>query len=156
MRRKEREVSEFEEIYDILKRCHTLRIGFAGEEYPYVVPVSFGVCRDGERVTIYFHGAKAGYKVDLIHKNPRVCIEGDLFYKVEPTAHGITTRYESVLGFGTIEKAEGNEIIAGLKAITEHYGYVEYPLEKCKGLPMTVVYKIQIATLTGKRNVCQP
>ncbi len=40
MRRKDREVQSLDEIFDILNRCDTVRVGFRGEEYPYVVPVS--------------------------------------------------------------------------------------------------------------------
>ena len=42
MRRKDREVQSLDEIFDILNRCDTVRVAFRGEEYPYVVPVSFG------------------------------------------------------------------------------------------------------------------
>ena len=42
MLRKKREVTAPDEITDIIRRSTTLRVGFYGEEYPYVVPVSFG------------------------------------------------------------------------------------------------------------------
>ena len=48
VRRKDREVLNREEITDILSRCSTLRIGIQGEDYPYVVPVSFGLDTEGE------------------------------------------------------------------------------------------------------------
>ena len=36
MRRKDREVTDLQEIFDILKRCDTVRIAVYGEEYPYI------------------------------------------------------------------------------------------------------------------------
>jgi len=153
MKRKEREICRSEDIIDVLKKCNTLSIGFQGDDYPYVVPVSFGIVCKGDKLYIYFHGAKSGYKVEQINKNPVVCVEGHVFHKVEPTKYGITTRYESIIGFGTVEKAEGDEIAAGLKSITEHYNYPEYPIGRCKGLPMTAVYRINIEKMTGKRNL---
>ncbi len=153
MRLKSREISDFDEIVDILERCNTLRIAFKGDTYPYIVPVSFGIKRNGSEILIYFHGAKEGYKVEQIEKNPMVCIEGDIFYKAEETSYGITAKYESVIGYGIIEKVQDDEIVQGLKAICEHYDYAEYPIENCKTLPMTVVYKIKIAELTGKRKL---
>ncbi len=42
MRRKDREVQNLDEIFDILNRCGTVRIAFQGDKYPYAVPVSFG------------------------------------------------------------------------------------------------------------------
>ena len=64
MRRKDREVTEKSEIIDILRRCDTIRIGIQGEQYPYVVPVSFGLEVIDENPVVYFHGAREGMKVD--------------------------------------------------------------------------------------------
>lgn len=82
-----------------------------------------------------------------------MCVEGDIFYKVQETSHGITTRYESIIGIGTIEMVEGDEIITGLQAVCDHYNRSEYPIGRCKGLPMTAVYKITLSSLTGKHNL---
>jgi len=153
MRLKSREVSDFNEIIDILERCNVLRIAFKGDEYPYIVPVSFGIKKNGDNIVIYFHGAKEGHKIEQIEKYPMVCIEGDIFYKAEETSYGITSKYESVIGYGIIEKVNNDEIIDGLKAICAHYNYKEYPIEKCKTLSMTAVYKIKINELTGKRKL---
>lgn len=154
MRRKEREIKSVDEIIDVLKRCDTIRIGIQGDEYPYVVPVSFGMeTKDGKAV-IYFHCAKQGMKIDMLRKNPKVCVEGDIFIRVEKTEHGITTRYESVIGFGECEfVSDEEEIIHGLKLLTERYGYEDYPLERCRGLQHLYVGKIIINELYGKRNL---
>lgn len=153
MRMKSREITNFDEVVDVLVRCKVLRIAFKGDEYPYVVPVSFGMKRSGDEITLYFHGAKEGKKVEQIEKEPKVCIEGDIFYKAEETSYGITAKYESVVGFGMIEQVEGDEILEGLKSICTHYGYADYSLEKCQTLPMTRVYKIKVHELTGKRKL---
>ncbi len=153
MRLKSREISNFNEIVDVLERCNTLRIAFRGDTYPYIVPVSFGIKRNEDDILLYFHGAKEGHKIEQIQKYPMVCIEGDIFYKAEETSYGITAKYESVIGYGVIEKVENDEIIDGLKAICAHYNYTEYPIEKCKTLPMTAVYKIKINELSGKRKL---
>ena len=39
MRRKNREVTDMNEILDILRRCDTIRLGLTGADGPYVVPV---------------------------------------------------------------------------------------------------------------------
>lgn len=155
MLRKDREVKDKAEKIDILKRCDTLRIAFLDGEYPYIVPVSFGLRVEGESILLYFHGAKRGHKIELIEKSPKVCIEGDIFYKIEETTHGITTRYESVIGVGVIEKVEGDEVIEGIQEICKHYNRPAYPIGRCKGLPMTAVYKIKVESLTGKRNLSE-
>ncbi|MBQ4436847.1 MAG: pyridoxamine 5'-phosphate oxidase family protein [Clostridia bacterium] len=157
MRRKDREVTDPQEIFDILKRCDTVRIAVYGEEYPYIVPVSFGTEMIEGKAVVYFHCAREGLKVDLIRANPRVCVEGDIFIKIEPTDHGITTRYESVIGFGECRFVEDmDEIVHGLKVLTEHYGYYNYPLERCRGIEHLFVGKIVLDEMTGKRNLPIP
>lgn len=153
MRLKSREINNFNEIVDVLERCNTLRIAFRGDEYPYIVPVSFGIKKNGNDIVLYFHGAKEGNKIEQIEKCPNVCIEGDIFYKAEETSYGITAKYESVIGYGVIQKVENEEIIEGLQAICAHYNYAKYSIKECKTLPMTAVYKIKINKLTGKRKL---
>lgn len=154
MRRRDREVTEQSEVLEILERCDTLRIGIQGEKYPYVVPVSFGVETREEQVVIYFHCARQGKKVELLMKSPSVSVEGDVFYKTEETEHWITARYESVIGFGECRfLSEKEEILHGLTVLMEHYGYSQYPLAECMGLPHLLVGEIVLTSLSGKRNL---
>ena len=83
MRRIDREVTSKEEILDILERCQTVRIAMHGGEYPYVVPVSFGLVREGEQPVLYFHCAKQGLKCGYLAENGRVCGGGQLFQDPE-------------------------------------------------------------------------
>ena len=154
MRRKDREVQDRAELFDILKRCDTVRIAMHGEQYPYVVPVSFGMEVVDNKAIIYFHCAKEGFKVDLLKENPFVCVEGDIFIKVEKTEHGITARYESVIGFGECQFiTDIDEIKHGLKVLLEHYGHDEYPLDRCGGMEHLLLGKIVLEKITGKRNL---
>lgn len=71
MRRNAQEVSS-EECKEILaneKRCVISLIGEDG--YPYSLPMNYYYDRD--KNIIYFHGAKEGYKIDLLKKNNKVC-----------------------------------------------------------------------------------
>ncbi len=157
MRRKDREVRNITEIFDILNRCNTVRIAMQDDPYPYVVPVSFGVEMVDGKAVIYFHCARKGMKVDLLTLSPRVCVEGDNFIKVETTDHGITTRYESVIGFGECcFVTDRTEIIHGLKVLTEHYGYMDYSLDSCRSLEHLLVGRIILDEITGKRNLPDP
>ena len=153
MNRKDREVSDVSDVISILKRCNTIRLGLINHGKPYVVPVSFGLDIVDDKVVVYFHGAITGLKVDCIAQNEHICIEADIFYKVETTETGITARYESVIGTGIVSKVDGEEKLYGLKKLLEHYGYHDYPIDHCKGLGHTAVYKIVLSKLTGKRNL---
>lgn len=154
MRRKDREVKDRQEIFDILQRCDTVRIGIQGEKYPYVVPVSFGMDVVDDRAVVYFHCAKQGMKLDMLRENPYVCVEGDILIKIEKTPHGITTRYESVIGYGKccfVDDAD--ERLHALTLLTEHYGEFGYPLDRCSGLAHVTVGKIVLEEITGKKNL---
>lgn len=154
MRRKDREVTNPDEIFDILTRCDTLRIAMRGEEYPYIVPVSFGAEKEDGVPVVYFHCARLGKKVDLLRRDPRVSVEGDIFYRTETTDHGITARYESVIGYGEcVLLEEEEEMRRGLAVLCAHYGYPDYDLSDCRGFPYVYVGKIVLSEMTGKRNL---
>ena len=69
MRRKDREVTEMEEIQQIFDECKVCRIGIMDENGPYIVPVNYGYVREEGKVILYIHGAREGKKIDLIRKN---------------------------------------------------------------------------------------
>ena len=154
MRNKKREVTDVKEIFDILSRCDTVRIGIQGERFPYIVPVTPAVEMAEGKAVVYFHCAKEGMKIDLLRANPNVCVEGDIFIKTEKTAHGITTRYESVIGFGKCKVVDDDkEILEGLRLICEHCGFDNVPLDTCWGLSAVRIYRIELDSITGKRNL---
>ncbi len=154
MRRKDREVQDLKEIFDILDRCDTVRIAVRGTTHPYIVPVSFGAEMTEGVVTVWFHCARQGLKTDLLQADPRVCVEADRFIRTDMTDHGITTRYESVIGRGTFTIAEDRaEILHGLRLLCEHYGYPDYDLADCRALQYIHVGKIILDEITGKRNL---
>lgn len=68
MRRKEREITDYNTMLEIVRKCDCLRLGFVDGDDAYIVPLNYGYeDKDGELV-IYCHGAKDGRKADLIKK----------------------------------------------------------------------------------------
>ena len=66
MRRNDREITEFSEMTDVMKRCDVCRLALNDEDgYPYLLPLNFGMEETDGRVTLYFHGAKEGKKYDV-------------------------------------------------------------------------------------------
>lgn len=153
MKRRDREITDLNEITDILSRCDVVRLGFYGREYPYVVPLSFGFEASDGRITLYFHGAKAGLKHELIAADRRVCAEADIFGGYAKNKFGVTAGYESVIGFGSAEYVSGDEAVRGLRLILEHCGYAGYNLAECGLLNGTLVFKVTLDSVTGKRNM---
>lgn len=150
MRRKDREITDFADIVDILRRCDTVRLGIHGGEYPYIVPLSFGFSQENGVLTLYVHGAKKGCKHTLLAQNSKVCVEADLLHRYTQKGQDIFAEYESVIGCGIAEQVHGDEAHKGLDLLLEHCGYAgfSYPDGALQAL---TIYKITLHSVTGKR-----
>lgn len=111
MTRREREITDGNEIIKILDKCRILHLGLVDGDEPYVVPLNYGYTMEDGRLILYMHGAKAGYKLDLMRNNPKVFFEMDCdvqpFDGEKPCQYG--TSYASVMGRGTAEILEDAE-----------------------------------------------
>lgn len=54
MRRKEREVTDINEIKDILAKAEVLRISLNNGMYPYILPVNYGFIMDETHLMLFF------------------------------------------------------------------------------------------------------
>ena len=150
MRRTDREVTDFDQLMDILRRADTLRLGLHDEPYPYVVPLSYGFEAVDGRVTLYFHGASEGLKHELIRRNPHVCVEADIFHRYAETPGGVTVVYESFIGFGTARRVTGEQAARGMDLLLEHCGFGGFAYTR-EALAATAMYAIELESFTGKR-----
>ena len=66
MRRSDRQVSDRNELIEIMKSCTVCRLGLNDDGYPYILPLNFGLSDDGDKIRLYFHSALEGHKVELI------------------------------------------------------------------------------------------
>lgn len=123
MRRSDREITEFNRIVEIMKRCKVCHIAFHDYDYPYVVPMNFGMSVDGEKITLYFHGAKIGRKHDLIKKNNKVgfVMENIISVITSDIACESVAEFESVMGTGEIEYVSDEEKLDALKILMDQY-----------------------------------
>ncbi|MBO4385759.1 MAG: pyridoxamine 5'-phosphate oxidase family protein [Treponema sp.] len=165
MRRKDREVKDFDQIIDILSRSKVLHLALISEGKPYSVPVNFGYILsdvNGERkLSVFFHGAGEGKKLDAIKENNAVsfCAEACADVSGGDNACEWTCYYESVIGFGSAEILEGKkERAKGLDAIMLHNGYkipagVKVIAYNAMYLAKTAVVKIDVSEITGKRHL---
>lgn len=125
MRRKDREVTDFDQMLQIMERCDCCRLGFHDGESTYIVPLNFGIVQEDGRLVLYFHSANEGKKLDLLRAQPRVGFELDTAHQLVPgeTPGSCTFRYQSIIGHGEaalVSSAE--EKIRGLDSIMVHYG----------------------------------
>lgn len=150
MKNTNREVSDLESMVDIILRCDTVRLGIHGEEYPYVVPVSFGFETWDGKLIIYFHGAREGFKHELLEGDNRVCVEADICHGFAEYKSSVTAEYESVIGFGRAVLVRDDEAAHGLDLLLDHCGFGGFAYDRAV-LGITKVYKIVLDSITGKR-----
>ncbi len=80
MRRKERQVTDISLIEGMLKMFNVMHIGVNDTDgWPYVLPVNFGFERTETSFIFYAHTALEGHFIDLLKKDPRVCLTLDVF-----------------------------------------------------------------------------
>lgn len=151
MRKSDREITDRKEIVDFLYSCDTIRLGFFDNEYPYIVPVSFGLDDDGEALTLYYHGAIVGKKFELAKKNPNVCVEADRFNQYVKLHDGVTADYQSFIGFGKVYECLEEEKVRALNLLMQHCGYDGYSSDGCSIFDYTDVRKIVISDFTCKK-----
>lgn len=156
MRRKDREITDMAKIKEIIGRCDCCRIGFNDNGTVYIVPVNFGFMENQGGFTFYFHGASKGRKAELAKDKPKVGFELDTNYQLieSEVACGYSARYQSVIGNGQLEIAEGaEEKKKGLNVIMEHVtGKNDWPFDD-KAVNSVTVFKLTVTDLSCKEHL---
>lgn len=158
MRRKDREVTDLEQIFEIVSNCNIANIGMIDQGKPYVVALNFGYERKGDMLILYFHSAYEGRKMNALKENPSVYFEMNCVNefikgsKENPCAY--CWRYDSVMGSGQVEFIEDLEEKAyALDRLIQHIGKenetFDYPEAMLK---KTCVYRICSTDFTGKHH----
>lgn len=155
MRRSEREITSEDEIQAILARERVVRVGFAVDDNPYIVPLSYGY--DFVQHLLYFHTARVGRKLDFIARNPRVCfeIEGPHHLRHADKACSWGLAYESLIGYGEIseilnpeEKSRSLSCLLRQQSGTDRCW--EFSAEELRAVR---VWQLAIESVTGKRTI---
>lgn len=154
MRRKDREITDFAHICELLDQAEFLTLSLIDDGVPYAVPVNFGYRADSDhRVQIFIHGATTGKKIDCIQNCARVSFCAVSFSQVGAGARPCdwTNYYGSVCGSGTATiVTDTDEKKAGLLCILKKYGYDGTDDMPAPMLQNTSVIRIDTEHLTGK------
>ncbi len=152
MRRSDREITDFNEMVEIIKKCDVCRVALNDAEYPYILPLNFGMGIVDGKIVLYFHGANEGTKYGLIEKDSRASFEMDCGHKLimNDEKMSCTMAYESVIGHGTIEKVSDAGKYDALVAIMKQYHQEDFPFNK-DIMPKTTVLKLTVDSCTAKR-----
>jgi nitroimidazol reductase NimA-like FMN-containing flavoprotein (pyridoxamine 5'-phosphate oxidase superfamily) len=155
MRRKNREIESIQEKLALLAKGKVCRLAMADGNQPYVVPLNYGYEYAEGVLTLYFHGAGEGKKIDILKKNPQACFEIDgegSLIDGGDRACGYSYAYESLIGFGSVtfledpkEKARGLNILMKHMTGRDDFAYTESDLAR------VCVYALRVTSFTGKR-----
>jgi nitroimidazol reductase NimA-like FMN-containing flavoprotein (pyridoxamine 5'-phosphate oxidase superfamily) len=157
MRRSDREVTGIEEKLAIIEKCKVCRLAMCDGERPYVIPLNFGYEYADGFLTLYFHGAQEGRKINILKKNSAVCFEMDGEHELtvadKDSEYGFN--FASIIGFGRLEFIEDrNDKIRGLRSLMKHQTGEdrEFFFEDVR-VDATMVCKVRTGEFTGKRRM---
>ena len=149
IRKKKNQISD-EAAKELLRTSRRGVFAVNGDDgYPYAIPINFLYDEDAQK--IYFHGSRAGHKVDSLRACAKVCftVYGNETIKDEPWAPYM----QSVVVFGRCRLLEsGEESLALVKRFAMKY----YPdeslvdIEIAEGGKAVQMYEITIEHYSGK------
>lgn len=149
MRRKKNEIDPAA-AQALLQKSRRGVLAVNGDDgYPYAIPVNY--CYDPEAQRIYFHGARAGHKIDAIKSCDKVCftVYGNETVREEAWAPYL----QSTVVFGRCHLVEdGQRAMALLKQVAMKY----YPSEALVDEEIarlgkaTQIFEIEIEHMSGK------
>lgn len=152
MRRKDREITDMDEILSIIRKCDVCRLALFDEEYPYIIPLNFGFSYEDRQLKLYFHGAKEGKKLDLISRNPKAAFEMDCSHELltGPDACDYTMNYESVCGNGSIRVLNPDCAEFALRQLMKQYTDKEDLSFKEAAVKAVAVLELTVDHIYGK------
>jgi nitroimidazol reductase NimA-like FMN-containing flavoprotein (pyridoxamine 5'-phosphate oxidase superfamily) len=153
MRRDERQITDRAEIDAVIRGSRTCRLGMSDGNQPYVIPLCFGY--DGS--AFYFHCAPEGRTLDILQKNPRVCVEFDIAGDVieAERACSWSIDFQSVIAFGTaLLVEEPEEKRKGLSLVMAQYSRPGQAFSfPDAGVSRVTVIKVVVDEITGKQSI---
>jgi nitroimidazol reductase NimA-like FMN-containing flavoprotein (pyridoxamine 5'-phosphate oxidase superfamily) len=150
LRRNDREIKDLSDIEAIIHSAAVCHIGMCDGALPYIVAVNFGY----RNRKLYFHCARQGKKLDIISRNPAVCVqfESGIGLKTGENSCDYGYMYQSVVGMG-IARLLTNEAekIEGLTCIMAHYARGIHTFDGA-AVERVAVVAVTIDTMTGKQS----
>ena len=151
--KREREVTDINEIKEILDKSMIVHVGMIDGDEPYVVPMNYGYTLENGELCLYLHGATVGRKIDIINKNPKVFFEMEC--DVTPfegkMACQYGTTYSSVMGKGTaVVLSESADKIDGLAKFMKTQTGKDFTFDE-KMVSIVNVIKITATDFTAKK-----
>ena len=154
MRRKEKEITDPDEMISVLKEAKHITIAMSISDEPYLVTLSHVF--DDSRRCIYFHCAKEGRKVEILKGNNRVWGQGliDGGYKQGSCEYLFkTTQFNGRVTFVEDQEEKEQALKLMIKKLDENPEKVIAELITPKSLERVLIGRIDISFMTGKKSM---
>jgi len=144
-------ITDQKEIDEIINKCEVCYVSMVDENnLPYVLPFNFGY----NNGVIFLHSAQKGHKIDILKKNPAVCIafstDHQLRYQSEQMACSYSMNYRSVLTHGKVQFFDDlDQKVVSCKTVMAHYTDREFTY----GIPAlreVCTFKVKVEKFTAK------
>ena len=154
MRRSDREITDINDMIRVMEKCDVCRLALNDGDYPYILPLNFGMQVIDGQITLYFHGATEGKKYNLFKQDNRASFEMDCAHRLvtDERTGNCTMEYESVIGRGKVEIVPEEEKYEALCILMAHYHKEDFPFNQAM-IPHTIVFKLMVEQMTGKRRM---
>jgi nitroimidazol reductase NimA-like FMN-containing flavoprotein (pyridoxamine 5'-phosphate oxidase superfamily) len=138
---------------ELLRRGEWGVLALCSEGQPYGVPLNYVLREEGEVPSLLFHCAPAGLKLDILDRAPRACFTVVPDAEIRP--ENLTTRYESVMIFGTVRRLEGEEHADALRSLGMRFSR-DFPDAVARALlresSSAAALRLDVQGMTGKFN----
>ena len=145
-----KDITEKDELEKIIRKCEICHVSMVDGDEPYVLGFNFGYEND----TIYIHTLDRGKKMDILRKNPNVCVAFDTDYKVFARNHhvGCSWRmaYRSVLAYAKASIIDDyDEKLEALKTLMKNYSGDDFSFNKPSVNNISII-ALKVSKLTGR------
>ncbi|MDR1382495.1 MAG: pyridoxamine 5'-phosphate oxidase family protein [Planctomycetaceae bacterium] len=156
MRRKEKEIASINEKLAIIDAHKVCRLALSDGVQPYIIPLNYGYSFEDNVLTLFFHSANAGKKLEIIKKNNHACFEidntGQLIPADQPCRYSY--KFQSIIGVGKIIFLNTpTEKITALTKLMQHQTGKNQLFDFDKtALERITAYKMIVEQFTGKKD----
>lgn len=161
MRRKDREITDFRQIADVVQRNNSAVVSMIDGDKPYGVMLNYAPIVSDGGIELIFHGATEGRKVDCLRRNSAASVfindrQVEEVVLTDGKASGnTTTHYRSVVLGGEVRLVDGMDERRRLcEVFLRHFGEeggIEMPPEQM--LTRTQFFLFTAKEISGKQNV---
>ena len=144
-------ITDPQEVEAILRRCPYCMVGMVDAEgLPYVIPMNFAY----EAGTVYLHSGPQGGKLDLVRRQPEVCLtfcEGhELVYMHREVACSYSMKSRSIICRGRVRFVEDMEEKRRILTLLMR----QYTDEPCRfaepAVRNVVVWEVPVSHISGR------